>query len=100
MIRTVVALFLALALVACGNSSPGPLAGTWQPDGMASMKTTFRNGETGTIGMIEKVDYKVEGKSVLVTNKDGMLKGTSFRFVMVNPTTAQALGMTYRKIGN
>lgn len=100
MIRTIVAVFFALALAACGNSSPGPLAGTWQPIGVMPMKTTFRNGESETMGIIEKVDYKVDGQSVIVTNKDGMLKGTSFRFERVNPTTAHALGMTYQKIGN
>ncbi len=100
MIRTIVALSLALGLAACGDSTPGPLAGTWQPDGIESMRTTFRNGETETMGLIEKVGYTVEGQSVIVTNKDGMMKGSAFRFVMVNPTTAHALGMTYRKVGN
>lgn len=62
------------------------------------MVTDFRSGETETMGMIEKVGYSVNGSSVLVTYKDGVMKGTTLRFDMVNPTTAKAMGMTYRKI--
>lgn len=69
MIRTIVAVFLALALVACGDSSPGPLAGTWQTNGLMVMKTSFRSGETETMGMIEKVGYKVDGHLTCLTEK-------------------------------
>lgn len=100
MLRIVFAVFLALALTACGDSSPGPLAGTWQSAGFLPMKTTFRSGETESMGVIEKVGYKVDGQSVIVTYKDGMMKGTALRFVMVNPTTARALDTTYRRLGN
>jgi hypothetical protein len=99
MIRTFIGFFIALLLVSCGDSSPGPLAGTWQVIGMPSMQTTFRGDETETMGMIEKVSYHVDGQSVIVTYKDGLMKGTAVRFVLVNPTTAQAIGMTYRKVG-
>jgi len=99
LIRTLVIAVMALLLAACGSSSPGPLAGTWQVTGIVAMKTTFRAGETETMGVIEHVDYKVEGQSVIVTYKDGIMKGTAVRFVLVNPTTVQALNMTYRKVG-
>jgi hypothetical protein len=89
---------LSLGLAACGNSSPGPLEGTWVPDGMPKLTTTFRAGEMESLGVIEKVDYKVDGKSVLVTPRDGMLKGTSFRYVLSTPDTAQAMGITYRRV--
>lgn len=62
------------------------------------MKTIFRNGETESMGIIEKVGYKVNGQSVIVTYKDGMMKGSALRFVIVNPTTANALDTTYRKV--
>jgi hypothetical protein len=100
MLRIVFSALLALALTACGDSSPGPLAGTWQSGGFLPMKTTFRTGETETMGVIEKVGYTVNGQSVIVTYKDGMMKGTAMRFVLVNPTTARGLDTTYRKVGN
>jgi len=100
MVRPLVALILAMALVACGDSSPGPLAGTWQTTGFMAMKTSFRDGETETMGIIEKVGYKVDGQSVIVTYKDGLMKGSAMRFILVNPTTARGLDMTYRKVGN
>lgn len=51
MLRTIFAALLSLALTACGDSSPGPLAGTWQSAGFMPMKTTFRGGETETRGL-------------------------------------------------
>lgn len=106
MVRTITAAVAALQLLvvvaavllaACGESSPGPLAGTWISDPPVVMKTTFRKGETESMGVVEQVDYKVDGKSVLVTFKNGMAKGTTMRFVVVNPTTLQAGSMVYRK---
>ena len=98
--RTTAAVLLSLALVACGGSSPGPLTGTWQAGGVVPLKVTFRSGETETMGIIEHVSYDVQGKSVIVTYKDGLMKGTAVRFVMVDATTAQAMNLTYRKVGN
>lgn len=100
MIRKFVLLAFVTILVACGGGAPGPLGGTWQSTSGFPMTITFRNGETEALGLIEKVDYKVEGKTVFVTYKDGLMKGTSVRFSMVNPTTAHAMGTTYRKVGN
>ena len=100
MFRILAITAMTVALAACGNSSPGALAGTWQAAGAMPLKTTFRDGETETLGMIEKVEYKVDGQSVIVTYTDGLMKGTAVRFVLVNPTTAQALNLTYRKVGN
>ena len=99
MIRTIAAAVFTLALAACGASAPGPLAGTWQADGAMPLKTTFRAGETETMGIIEHVSYDVQGQSVIVTYKDGLMKGNAVRFVLVNPSTAQAMNMTYRRVG-
>ncbi len=100
MVRIVIAVFGAIFLVACGDSSPGPLAGTWQSTGPLSMRTTFRNDETETLGVIEKVGYQIEGQSVIVSHKDGLMKGTAVRYEMVNATTLKAMGQTYQKVGN
>ncbi|MCV2355382.1 hypothetical protein LNV09_14605 [Paucibacter sp. B2R-40] len=100
MFRILSALVLSLLLAACGDSSPGPLAGTWQAAGAMPLKISFRDGETESMGLIEKVSYKTEGKAVLVTYKDGLMKGTAVRFELVNPTTAKAMNLTYRKVGN
>ena len=98
--RITAAVLLSLVLAACGDSGPGPLAGTWQAGGVMPLKTTFRSGETETMGIIEHVGYDVQGQSVIVTYKDGLMKGTAVRFVIVDATTAQAMNLTYRKVGN
>lgn len=100
MVRLMIVAIVCTLLSACGDSSPGPLAGTWKATGVMPMMASFRDGQTEALGIIEKVDSKVEGKSVIVTYKDGLMKGSSVRFVLVNPTTMQAMGMTYRKIGS
>ena len=100
MFRTLIAVALAMSLAACGDSSPGPLAGTWQAGGILPMKVTFRSGETESMGIIEKVGYKTEGNSVVVTYKDGLMKGSAVRFHLVAATTARAMDTTFRKIGN
>ena len=79
---------LALLLAGCGQD-PGPLSGTWQMSGPLPMTIQFRSGETESFGMIEKVSYEVEGNDVLVTYKDGLMKGTSVRYTLVNQNTAR-----------
>ena len=91
---------LAALIAGCGDSSPGKLEGTWQAAGFMPIKATFRAGEMETMGVIEKVSYKAEGKSVVVTMKDGVMKGAGIRYTLVNGTTMQAMGSTYRKVGH
>jgi hypothetical protein len=100
MIRILAALLLALTLAACGDSSPGPLAGTWQAGGIMPMRIAFRPGETEAMGFIEKVGYKTDGSSVLVTYKDGLMKGSSVRFQLLDANTVRGLDMTFRRVGN
>lgn len=96
-VRTTIGACMLFLLAACGEN-PGPLAGTWQASGMIPHQTTFRSGEMESMGMIEKVSYKQEGNSVLVTMNDGLMKGTTVRYVLVDENTAQAMGVTYHKI--
>jgi hypothetical protein len=76
-----------LLLAGC-SGSPGPLEGTWKASGPMPMTITFRPGETEAMGVIEHVDYKTEGNSVEVTYKDGLMKGSSMRYVIVDRNTA------------
>lgn len=96
--KTITLLFLiALGVTACGKS-PGPLEGVWQASGVVPMKVVFRTGETETMGMIEHVEYKVEGNSVTVTYTDGLMKGTAMRYLMVDRDTAQNSMMTLKRV--
>lgn len=89
----------ALFLAACG-SPPGPLEGTWRSVDVVPIQTTFRSGQMETMGVIEKVTYKVEGKSVVVSITDGPMKGMAVRYELVDGRTVRAMGMIYRKVGN
>lgn len=85
--QCIAALGLSLALTGC-NSSPGPLEGTWKSQGILAITIAFRPGETETMGVIEKVDYKTDGNVVNVTWKDGMMKGSTMAFTIVDRDTA------------
>lgn len=100
MYRNLATAALAFTLAACGDSSPGPLQGTWQAAGLFPVTATFRSGEMESMGLIDKVGYKVDGNSVIVTAKDGALKGTSVRYVFVGANTVQSMGITFKKVGN
>jgi hypothetical protein len=84
------ALIAAISIAACSNGkSPGPLEGTWQMSGPVHMTVTFRYGETETMGLIEKVSYKTEGRDVLVTSLDGMAKGLTIRYTITGPDSVR-----------
>lgn len=87
------------ALSACSNSDPGPIAGTWQiKNPIMPMIFQFRSGETESMGIIEKVSYKVDGNSVIVTSKDGMAKGISMRYELIDKDTLRAGGGLMHRI--
>lgn len=50
------------------------------------------------MGIIEKVGYKVDGKSVIVTMQNGMMKGSSVRYVL-SDATLRAMGTSYKRAG-
>lgn len=78
---------IGMLLAGC-SGSPGPLEGGWNASGPMSMTITFRPGETEAMGVIKHVDYKAEGDSVVVTYKDGLMKGSSMKYVLVDRNTA------------
>lgn len=47
----------------------------------------FRNGETETLGVIEKVSYEVKGNDVIVTYQNGLAKGMAMRYTVIGPNT-------------
>ena len=98
MFRALALVALTFALTACGDSSPGPLAGTWEAEGSLPLVKTFRDGETETLGVIQKVGYQLDGQSVIVSYKDGLMKGTAIRFVVVDSVMVTSMGVSYFKI--
>lgn len=96
-VRLAATVLLAGALLGC-NASPGPLEGTWKAEGIVPMTITFRTGETETMGIIERVDYTTKGSAVKVTYKDGMMKGSSIQFTMVDQNTATNAMYTLRRV--
>jgi hypothetical protein len=87
------ALFAVLSLVtlsACSRSDPGPLAGTWRMGGVVPMTVQFRDGETETMGLIEKVSYDIKGDQVLVKYESGPMQGTAVRFTVTGPNSARS----------
>jgi hypothetical protein len=88
---------IGLLLAGCGGS-PGALEGTWKASGALPMTITFRPGETEAMGIIEHVDYKTEGNTVQVTYKDGLMKGSSMKFVLLDRNTATNPMYTLRRV--
>jgi hypothetical protein len=62
------------------------------------MTITFRPGETEAMGVIEQVAYIAEGNVVKVTYKDGMMKGSSIAFTLVDKNTATNPMYTLRRL--
>lgn len=62
------------------------------------MTITFRPGETEAMGIIEHVNYKTEGNSVVVTYKDGLMKGASMKYLIVDRNTATSPMLTLHRV--
>jgi len=96
-IRVTALTIVASALAACTGGGPGPLEGTWTMEEPVPTKVVFRPGETEAMGMIEKVSYETEGNDVLVTYEDGLAKGTTMRYTVVDKNTVRTeLGTLHR----
>jgi hypothetical protein len=95
--RCVAVLVFALFAAGC-NRSPGPLEGEWRAAGAMPMTIVFRPGETEAFGVTEHVGYAVSGDTVEVTYKDGLMKGSSIKFKMVNQNTAVNSMYTLHKV--
>lgn len=92
-----VAAWVLVTIAGC-TSSPGALQGTWKADGLVPMTITFRPGETEAMGVVEHVDYSTSGNVVNVTYKDGLMKGSSIRFVMVDANVAKTQMYTLHRV--
>ena len=97
-ILQVVTIFLFLSLTACTGNDPGALKGTWKLNGFMPMTISFRNGETEALGIIEKVSYKIKNNTILVTYENGLMKGTSMRYTVINSNTVKTQMGLLRKI--
>lgn len=87
----------AFGLVACGNTDPGPLAGTWRLNGVVPMTVQFRDGESEAMGIIERVTYEIKGQNVIVTSESGPMKGIAARYTVLGPNTlASEFGILVR----
>jgi len=85
-------------LFACSNANnPGALKGTWKAGGIIPHTVTFRAGEMESMGMVDKVTYKADGNSVLVTATDGLMKGTAARYVLIDQQTIKFMDITYKR---
>lgn len=96
-IYLIAAVAIGMLLAGC-SASPGPLEGTWTASGPLPMTIIFRPGETEAMGVIEHVDYKAEGNTVEVTYKDGLMKGASMKFVLLDSNTATNPMYTLRRV--
>lgn len=91
-------LFLLLTLSACSNNDPGPLAGTWKMEGVIPMTVHFRKGESEAMSMIEKVSYEVNGNEVIVTSRNGPMKGIAVRYKVLSPNIVASEFGRFRRI--
>ena len=88
--RYITAVLIPIAVTACGNSDPGPVAGAWRTTGPIPMTVQYRAGESEAMGTIEKVSYNVKGSDVIVTTESGPMAGTAFRLRVVDQNTLQS----------
>lgn len=89
---------LSLVFLAGCSGSPGRLEGAWKSDGPIPMTIIFRPGETESMGVIEHVDYKSTGDAVEVMYKDGLMKGSSMKFILRDSDTAQNSMFTLHRV--
>ena len=69
-----------------------------QVTGVVPLTVEFRDGESESFGVIEKVTYEVRGNDVIVHSESGMGKGMAVRYTMTGPDSATAEFGTLRRI--
>ena len=62
------------------------------------MTVVFRDGETETLGVIEKVSYEVRGRDVIVTYESGPAAGMAMRYTVVGPDVVRTELGTLRRV--
>ena len=62
------------------------------------MTVQFRRGEEESMGIIEQVSYEVTGPTVLVKIESGPMRGTSMRYTVTGPDSAQFQAGPMRRI--
>ena len=55
-------------------------------------------GQMEAMGVMEPVEYLVDGNEVTVTLAAGMSKGSTILYTVKSPTVMQSKGQTYRKM--
>lgn len=90
--------FMAFVLTACSGENPGALEGTWKAREPFPVTVTFRSGEMESMGSTKRVSYQKDGDLVLVTYKEGALKGKSFRYTVVDDDTLRSESGTFRRV--
>lgn len=98
LMRSFAVLTTLLIVASCSKNDPGPLKGTWKMSGPIPMTITFRDGETESFGLIDKVSYKVNGSEVIVTAESGILVGSSIRYTIIQPGIAKTSMGTLRRV--
>jgi hypothetical protein len=89
---------IGIAILSGCGYDPGPLAGTWKMNGIVPMTIQFRRGEVETMGIIEKVSYRVEGHDVIVTYQEGLAKGTSLRYTVAGQNALRTVLGTFQRV--
>jgi hypothetical protein len=86
-----------LMLFACSSNVPNELSGRWICHGPIPMEIEFRDGETESMGMIEKVSYKKDDNSYLVTGESGLDKGMTIRYQIIDASTIRCTFGVFHK---
>ena len=89
---------MAIALLACTSSRPGPLEGTWMATEPFPVTVTFRAGEAESMGRIRKVSYTRDWGEVRVIYQEGSSAETSYVYTLIDDDTIRSESGTFRRV--